>query len=97
VSARCEAVSPPSSELLHREGRSIRDAARQVAQAIPEESPVWGSGTPSWKAVKRWRDYEARVEGSHERTGYEAGLALADRLPAVGATEILKRTLQAGV
>ena len=77
-------------ELLHRRQRMpIRNAAQAVQRAIPADDPVWGSGTPSWKAVKRWRDRDVKVDGSPEKTSFEAGLALAEKIPGADPMKIL--------
>jgi hypothetical protein len=84
-------------ELLHRQGRLIREAARDVRRAIPNGSPVWGNATPSWQAVKTWRDRDVKVAGSAEREAYEAGLALAERIGADAAIAgMLRRVPQVG-
>jgi hypothetical protein len=84
-------------ELLHREGRPVRGAARDVKSKIPDTSLVWGSGAPSWEGVKRWRDYDVKVENSAEKAGFEAGLALAKSLPKLSAMELLKHMSKVGV
>jgi hypothetical protein len=68
---------------------TIRNAARLVQRAIPANDPVWGSGAPSWEAVRKWRDRDVKVDGSPEKESFDAGLALAESLPGADPMQIL--------
>jgi hypothetical protein len=76
-------------ELLHRQGMPIQNAALAVQRAISPDDPVWGSGAASWKAVRKWRDRDAKVAGSPEEESFKAGLALAERFPGADPLQIL--------
>jgi hypothetical protein len=76
--------------LMAREKRTSERAAQMVRSAIPDRHKVWGSGKPSWKAVKRWRDYDVKVDGSAEKAGYEDQLAEAALSPEVSAEKLLR-------
>lgn len=70
--------------LISEENYTRQDAAQYVLDRLPPDSPLLTGKRAdgiNWNTVARWRDKViGRAEPSPEREGYEAMLALANRL-----------------